>query len=124
MIDDKAMLYQNINCTAKANKFFGCHHSARTLCEIQYTCGSIGHPVLCECVLDYDYPEPLPEATNETTSSTSQQQKTFLETCVDICIEETEATGPKDNCQRWKEKAEAMHKKKERQTQLMELATE
>eukprot|EP00970_Alexandrium_tamarense_P019645 scaffold14313_cov200-Alexandrium_tamarense.AAC.9 len=60
MIDDKAMLYQNINCTADRNDIAGCHSIVRSLCEIQFSCGSDGRPVLCECVLDYKYDEPTP----------------------------------------------------------------
>jgi lipase ATG15 len=47
MIDDKAMLYQNINCTADRNDIAGCHSIVRSLCEIQFSCGSDGRPVLC-----------------------------------------------------------------------------
>ena len=58
MIDDKARDYQNINCTAPSSRFKDCHSIVRSLCEIQYSCGSQGRPVPCECVLDYGYPEP------------------------------------------------------------------
>ena len=58
MLDDKARLYQNINCTAAPDRFPDCHSKWRTLCEIQYSCGSYTRPVPCECVLDYNYPEP------------------------------------------------------------------
>ena len=58
MTDDKAKLYQNINCTAPNSEFADCHNIIRTLCEIQYSCGSKGRPVPCECVINYGYPEP------------------------------------------------------------------
>lgn len=58
MVDDKARLYQNINCTAPSSEFVDCHSIVRTLCELVFSCGSNGRPVPCECVLDYGYPEP------------------------------------------------------------------
>ncbi len=67
MIDDKANLYQHINCTASSNDFAGCHSIVRSICELQYTCGSKAsflentyRPVPCECVLEYGYPSPTP----------------------------------------------------------------
>ncbi len=67
MIDDKANLYQRINCTASANNFAGCHSIVRSICELQYTCGSkvsflenTYRPVPCECVLEFGYPPPKP----------------------------------------------------------------
>jgi len=98
-IDDKARLYQNINCTAAPNNIAGCHAITRSLCEIQYTCGTGDRPVLCECVLDYGYPEPSLPTTDQTT--TAQQTTSFIQTCVAIC---EEAGGGKENCERWKEK--------------------
>ncbi len=67
MVDDKARLYQNINCTAPDNDFPDCHSITRTLCEILYSCGSGDRPVPCECVMDYHYPEPnyIGEGTGE-----------------------------------------------------------
>ena len=102
MVDDVARLYQNINCRAAANNFFGCHDSSRSICEIQYTCGSGERPVLCECVMDYGYPEPL---WSDITLPTGQNQtqtirKPFRQSCVERC----EATGWSiTKCQRWKE---------------------
>lgn len=104
MIDDKAMLYQNINCNAAANAFIGCHDASRSLCEIQYTCGSTDRPVLCDCVLDYGYPEPEVSATDDTTtdsSNTADTQKTFTQSCIDICQEES--GGSNEKCTRWKD---------------------
>jgi hypothetical protein len=43
----------------------GCHTALRSFCEIAYTCGSLGRPVICECVTQFGYPEPNP--TNGTT---------------------------------------------------------
>ena len=72
MLDDKARLFQNINCTAAQNEN-SCHGSLRSLCEIQYTCGSGSRPVPCECALKYKYPEPL-----------STDQTNFTQACLDV----------------------------------------
>jgi lipase ATG15 len=71
MVDDKARLYQNINCTAPSSEFVDCHSIVRTLCEVMYSCGSNGRPVPCECVLDYKYPEPS-YIGNDTSSNFTQ----------------------------------------------------
>ena len=74
MIDDLAHLYQNINCTAAANDIAGCHGSTRSACEIQYTCGSGDRPVICNCVADYGYPEPIPTGGGNQTNFTQACQ--------------------------------------------------
>lgn len=71
MVDDKARLYQNINCTAPSSEFVDCHSIVRTLCEVMYSCGSNGRPVPCQCVLDYKYPEPS-YIGNDTSSNFTQ----------------------------------------------------
>jgi lipase ATG15 len=82
MLDDKASLYQNINCTAGANDLLGCHSVVRTICETMYRCGTKFsdmdkyRPVLCECVLQYEYPEPNPLSPNGTATS-------FRQKCID-----------------------------------------
>jgi len=58
--DDRAALFEEIRCTAAPNAVGGCHSSARSLCEILYTCGSSGRPVPCNCVTDFGYPAPKP----------------------------------------------------------------
>lgn len=58
MIDDPAQNYQKIRCETDLTDVVGCHDSTRSLCEIIYTCGSSGRPFLCECVTQYNYPEP------------------------------------------------------------------
>ncbi|KAL7542868.1 hypothetical protein ACHAXR_012175 [Thalassiosira sp. AJA248-18] len=102
MIDDKAKLYQNINCTANANDLVGCHDSTRSLCEIQYTCGSSNRPVLCECVLDYGYPEPSLPYTNQTNTNQTTAQTPFIQICIDMC-EGEDGGETLENCARWKE---------------------
>ena len=81
MVDDKANLYQRINCTASANDIAGCHSVVRTICEVQYKCGSkssysgdVFRPALCECVLEYGCPEPYPMPVTNTT--------TFADKCI------------------------------------------
>lgn len=93
MVDDKALLFQQINCTAATNNMIGCHDSSRSICELQYTCGSVDRPVLCECVLEYGYPVPKP-TTNQTAESD------FVQTCVDIC---KSSGGSSEKCAKWKE---------------------
>jgi lipase ATG15 len=63
MLDDKADQFQYIRCEAGMNDFVGCHFSKRSLCEVMYTCGTNGRPAICECVTDYDYPEPITNGT-------------------------------------------------------------
>ena len=69
-IDDPAKNFQKIHCLASPNNFVDCHTSTRSLCEIQYTCGSGNRPTLCDCALYFGYPEP--EAIGD---------RTFAEAC-------------------------------------------
>ncbi|KAL7555879.1 hypothetical protein ACA910_019295 [Epithemia clementina (nom. ined.)] len=69
-IDDPAKNVQHISCLAAANNFVDCHTSLRSLCDIQYTCGSLHRPTLCECAMLYGYPEPDPTG-----------NRTFAEAC-------------------------------------------
>jgi len=57
-IDKPGMLYQRMQCIGPENSLFACHSMFRTLCEIQYRCGSQGRPINCWCVSNYGYPEP------------------------------------------------------------------
>ena len=61
-----------IRCQGEFNDVVGCHSPLRSLCEISYTCGSVGRPVICECVELFGYPEPPPVLRNTTTISFSQ----------------------------------------------------
>lgn len=72
MIDDVAQNFQTIRCLTSMTDVVGCHDSTRALCEIMYTCGSLGRPVLCECVLKYDYPEPPTISANGENSTTTE----------------------------------------------------
>jgi hypothetical protein len=62
-----------IRCQGEFSDVVGCHTALRSFCEIAYTCGSLGRPVLCECVTQFGYPEPEPQ--NGTTIS-------FLDACI------------------------------------------
>jgi lipase ATG15 len=67
MIDDVAQNFQHIRCEAGLTDVIGCHNSIRSLCEINYSCGSRNRPVLCVCVTEFGYPEPTPkDGTNRT----------------------------------------------------------
>jgi len=57
-IDDKGALFQEIQCRAPVNSLMGCHSMWRSLCEIQYQCGSGGRPIICWCATKYGYPIP------------------------------------------------------------------
>jgi len=54
----KGRLYQNVDCQAPMNSLAGCHSMWRTICEIEYQCGSGDRPVLCRCNRLYGYPPP------------------------------------------------------------------
>lgn len=72
--DDHGKLFQQINCLAGSNDLIGCHNSFRSLCEIIYTCGTMGRPALCECHTLFGYPKP--KANENATQS-------FDEACAD-----------------------------------------
>lgn len=48
-----------IRCQGEFADVAGCHTALRSLCEIIFTCGSGNRPVICECVTDFGYPEPV-----------------------------------------------------------------
>lgn len=70
--DDHAKLFQEINCLAGDNDLIGCHNSLRSLCEIIYTCGTMGRPALCECHTKFGYPQP---------QASENATETFEEAC-------------------------------------------
>lgn len=59
LFDDLAQNYQNINCNAAKNALFACHSILRTLCELQYRCGTGNRPAICECSTVFGYPQPM-----------------------------------------------------------------
>lgn len=70
-IDDVSDLYQRIECRTDPANFLGCHNVGRTLCELQYMCGSGDRPTLCSCVQKFGYPKP-----------TQLGNRTFEEACI------------------------------------------
>lgn len=58
MFDDKAQNYQNIDCRSGGRNPLSCHSVVRTICELQYTCGTSNRPALCECFKSYGFPMP------------------------------------------------------------------
>jgi lipase ATG15 len=71
-IGDRSRLFQEIQCRAPMNSLLGCHSMWRSVCELAYTCGTIDRPVLCRCVTQFGYPEPIQNGT-----------RTFAEACAD-----------------------------------------
>lgn len=71
-IGDRSRLFQEIDCKAPANSLLGCHSMWRSVCELMYTCGtrSGDRPVLCRCVQNFGFPEPIQNGT-----------RTFAEAC-------------------------------------------
>ena len=59
MVDDKADLYQIIECRAAATAFSDCHKRVRSLCEIMYSCGTGPRPAICMCAEEFRYPPPV-----------------------------------------------------------------
>jgi len=57
-IDQPGMLHQRMQCRGPKNSLMTCHNMFRSLCEIQYQCGSQGRPIHCWCVSRFGYPEP------------------------------------------------------------------
>lgn len=70
--DDRGKLFQEINCLANDNDLAGCHTASRSLCEVLYTCGTMGRPALCECHTKYGYPVP---------KAKDNANRTFEEAC-------------------------------------------
>jgi len=71
-IGGRAPLFQNAECIAPKNDLFGCHSMWRSVCEINYRCGSNSRPVICRCVENFGYPKPVQNGT-----------RTFEEACQD-----------------------------------------
>lgn len=72
VIGDRARLFQEMECRAPKNNLLGCHSMWRSVCEVMYTCGSRNRSVLCRCVQNFGYPEPVQNGT-----------RTFAEACAE-----------------------------------------
>ena len=68
----RQQLFQNAKCDAPKNNLFGCHSMWRSVCEINYRCGTNGRPVVCKCISQFGYPVPVQNGT-----------RTFEEACED-----------------------------------------
>lgn len=62
-IDVPGQLFQKMQCRGPKNSLFGCHSMYRSLCEIQYQCGTNGRPINCWCTSKYGYPYPKQNGT-------------------------------------------------------------
>lgn len=51
--------FENLQCRSAPNDPFGCHDVLRTLCELLFTCGTDDRPAICQCVTEYNYPQPI-----------------------------------------------------------------
>merc|ERR1712238_198841 len=75
-IDDVAQNFQHIRCLSKSPNFIQCHINTRSLCELLFTCGSGGRPVLCQCTKRFGYPEPKTDG-----------NQSFAEQCADVPLQ-------------------------------------
>jgi len=51
-------VFQRVECTAGMNSLLGCHSMWRSVCELSYSCGTVGLAVFCRCTNDFGYPKP------------------------------------------------------------------
>eukprot|EP00536_Pseudo-nitzschia_multiseries_P017966 jgi/Psemu1/328702/estExt_fgenesh1_pg.C_19900002 len=72
--------HQEGHCSADYSNLFGCHSMWRSVCEINYRCGSNGRPVPCRCVFNFGYPEPEPigDTTRSFQEACFEQEQAFL----------------------------------------------
>lgn len=72
--------HQEAQCSASSASLFGCHSMWRSVCEINYRCGSGGRPVICRCHYQFDYPEPEPIGTPTRTfkEACEEEEEAFL----------------------------------------------
>lgn len=72
--------HQEAQCTAPNSSPFGCHSMWRSVCEINYRCGSNGRPVICRCHFQFGYPEPEPigNTTRSFKEACYEQEQAFL----------------------------------------------
>jgi len=73
--------HQEAHCHAETSNLFGCHSMWRSVCEINYRCGSNGRPVACRCHFTFGYPEPEPIGNTIRTfkEACDEQEQAFLE---------------------------------------------
>mmetsp|Transcript_69394 Transcript_69394/g.103256 ORF Transcript_69394/g.103256 Transcript_69394/m.103256 type:complete len:1021 (+) Transcript_69394:57-3119(+) len=63
MIDDRGILFQEIECNAPLNDAIGCHSIGRSVCQLLFACGSTAltgtRPIPCYCHDDFGFPKPI-----------------------------------------------------------------
>jgi len=69
---------QEAECLAPNSNLFGCHSMWRSVCEIQYRCGSNGRPFICRCVQKFGYPLPTQNGTRSLELACEEQEQAFL----------------------------------------------
>jgi len=71
---------QEAQCSASTSNLFGCHSMWRSVCEINYRCGTNGRPVICRCHFNFGYPEPEPigDTTRSFKEACFEQEQAFL----------------------------------------------
>lgn len=72
--------HQEAQCSAKTSNLFGCHSMWRSVCEINYRCGSNGRPVICRCHFNFGYPvpEPIGNTTRSFEEACYEEEQAFL----------------------------------------------
>lgn len=72
--------HQEAQCNATTSDLFGCHSMWRSVCEINYRCGTNGRPVICRCVYNFDFPAPLPigNTTRSFDQACYEQEQAYL----------------------------------------------
>jgi lipase ATG15 len=79
LVGGRSRLFQEIGCRAGKNNLLGCHSMWRSVCEINFQCGSGGRPILCRCVNIFGYPKPLPTgSSNRTFEEACEEEERFL----------------------------------------------
>ena len=78
-IGGRAQQFQRGNCIAPVNDLFGCHSMWRSVCEINYRCGSGNRPVACRCAQQFGYPEPLQNGTRTFAEACRKANQTWYE---------------------------------------------
>ncbi|KAL7541282.1 hypothetical protein ACHAXR_010772 [Thalassiosira sp. AJA248-18] len=78
-VGGRAPFFQNAACTAPQNDLFGCHSMWRSVCEINYRCGSNSRPVPCRCVTQFGYPQPVQNGTRSFDEACQEENDTWYE---------------------------------------------
>eukprot|EP00804_Cyclotella_cryptica_P008105 CCRYP_004599-RA/>CCRYP_004599-RA protein AED:0.04 eAED:0.04 QI:305/1/1/1/1/1/9/380/1018 len=74
-IGGRQEFFQNALCQAPKNNLFGCHSMWRSVCEINFRCGTNGRPVLCKCQSQFGYPVPVQNGTRSFQDACEEAQE-------------------------------------------------